>query len=332
MVELGFRIKLVTMPKKVLMIGAEDDPSIPFVQKHLSAPIQVIDPGLCVKGTELTYTFRNGAFRVIYDGKPLNNVGSVWFRKPMPIWGDELPVAPQYRQYSESAILAHIRELYVHFSDVVWVSDYHAIRRANYKGLQQETASKLGFRIPETISTSDSAAAKAFVEEHDATIVKSLAVAFPNTSKGEPTMFYSRKVYRGENFDFSGLHLAPSIFQEAIDHDLDIRVTVVGRKAFATAIYASEVDESWSLRDWRPAYFYGKLDIQAYSLPKPLEKKCIELVQCLGLKYGAIDLLRDKRGHYWFLENNANGEWAFVEYNTGQPIGKALAALLSTNK
>jgi glutathione synthase/RimK-type ligase-like ATP-grasp enzyme len=281
---------------------------------------------------ELTYEYRNGTFQAVYDGKPLTNVGSVWFRKPIAIWGDKLPVPPQYRQYSESAILAHVRELYAHFSDAVWVSDYFAIRRADYKGLQLEVASSLGFRIPDTVSTSDSAAAKAFIERHDAAIVKSLAVSFPNTAKGEPTMFYSRKIQSGQDFDLSGLRLAPAIFQEAIDHDLDIRVTVVGRKAFAVAIHASGVDESLSLRDWRPAHFYGKLDFQPHSLPKPLEKMCIELVQQLGLKYGAIDLLRDKQGKYWFLENNPNGEWAFVEHYTGQPIGKALAALLLARK
>jgi hypothetical protein len=46
------------------------------------------------------------------------------------------------------------------------------------------------------------------------------------------------------------------------------------------------------------------------------------------LEFGAIDLVLDKKGEIWFLENNANGQWAFVEEATGQPIGKAMADLL----
>jgi hypothetical protein len=36
----------------------------------------------------------------------------------------------------------------------------------------------------------------------------------------------------------------------------------------------------------------------------------------------------DKKGEIWFLEINPNGQWAFVEEVTGQPMGKALADLL----
>jgi glutathione synthase/RimK-type ligase-like ATP-grasp enzyme len=49
----------------------------------------------------------------------------------------------------------------------------------------------------------------------------------------------------------------------------------------------------------------------------------------MGLAFGAIDMIRDADDSYWFLENNPNGQWAYVEHATGQPIGHAIATMLS---
>lgn len=60
--------------------------------------------------------------------------------------------------------------------------------------------------------------------------------------------------------------------------------------------------------------------------------QCVALVKDLGLEFGAIDFILDKKGVYWFLEINPNGQWGFVEERTNQPIGAAIAARLKTGK
>lgn len=320
------------MSKQILIISREDDATIPFVLKHLDVPVRVVSPADIINGKELSYDFRKGKLHVIFDGTELKDIKSVWFRKPRVFWGDKLPVDPEYRHYSETAILLHTRELYVHFPDAYWMSDYYAIRRAEFKGRQLQEAYNVGFRVPDTLATSDSAAAEAFSRRHPATIVKSQAMFFPKSAAGNPTMFYSHKVTSGEKPTYSGLHLAPAIFQQAIEHDFDIRVTVVGDDVFAARIRTSGLDDLEAVRDWRPAHYYGDLDIAPYTLPPDIKDKCVALVRRLGLEYGAIDLVADKRGDIWFLENNPNGEWSFVEYATAQPIGKAIAEKLSKGR
>ena len=81
------------------------------------------------------------------------------------------------------------------------------------------------------------------------------------------------------------------------------------------------------VRDWRIGT-NEELVIKAYTLPKTIARKCIFLTKKLGLNFGAIDLVQDKQGKAWFLEINPNGQWAFIEEKTGQPIGRAIAALL----
>ena len=60
-----------------------------------------------------------------------------------------------------------------------------------------------------------------------------------------------------------------------------------------------------------------------------LEELC-KAVKEIG--FGAIDLIQAKDGSIWFLEINSNGQWGFVEWATGQQIGKAMVQLLKTGK
>jgi glutathione synthase/RimK-type ligase-like ATP-grasp enzyme len=316
------------MADKILIITQDGDAHVPFVEKHLTLPTLTVDPSGVTKGKELSYDYHDGKLHISFDGTEIDEIRSVWYRKPLPIWGDMLPVEPDYRRYSETAILALTRELYTHFSDAFWMSDYYAIRRADHKGLQMAVAAKLGFNIPDTIITSDATKAKAFINSRPETVVKSLASTFPNLKSGDSTMFFTQLLHPGEERDFSGLHMAPALFQTAIDFVEEYRVTVVGDKVFTAAVHAKGMEDLTGIRDWRPAHFHGEIDFKAHQLDKELEEQCIALIRKLGLTYGAIDLLKDKSGKIWFLENNPNGQWAFVEDVTGQPIGKAIAECL----
>jgi predicted ATP-grasp superfamily ATP-dependent carboligase len=292
----------------------------------LHVPPIIIDAQELVAGKRLDYEFRNGKLTIRYEGQSLNSVTGVWFRKPRPFDELEVPVDDNYRKYCISAITNFAKVLHSAFPDSNWVSDYYAITRASSKPLQQVVAAKLGFTIPHTIYTNNEQSAKKFTGHTEACVVKSFAVSFP-LHYG----FYTRSLSPGEDIAYEGLRVAPAIFQEQIEVDYELRVTVVGETVFAASVHLSEKDPSSPVRDWRAGHRYdGKLKFQAYQLPKDLHDKCVALVKELGLVYGAIDLVRDKQGVYWFLEINPNGQWAFIEHEVGMPIGKAIAQLLQT--
>lgn len=48
------------------------------------------------------------------------------------------------------------------------------------------------------------------------------------------------------------------------------------------------------------------------------------------LNYGAFDFLVEPHGAWRFLECNRNGQWLWLEHETGLPIARALATLLTT--
>ncbi|HFS6859502.1 TPA: hypothetical protein ACH1JJ_003587, partial [Klebsiella pneumoniae] len=55
-----------------------------------------------------------------------------------------------------------------------------------------------------------------------------------------------------------------------------------------------------------------------------LSSKCIDLVESLNLRFGAIDFICDEDDVFWFLEINPNGQWAWIENQTGLPIASSI--------
>ena len=99
----------------------------------------------------------------------------------------------------------------------------------------------------------------------------------------------------------------------------------------AAKIHNTALTVRSSIRDWRAGNFKKSTRIEALDdFPKELTQLCVAHVKALGLNFGALDFVVDKHGEFWFLENNPNGQWAFIEVATGQPIGKAIADLLTT--
>jgi glutathione synthase/RimK-type ligase-like ATP-grasp enzyme len=124
--------------------------------------------------------------------------------------------------------------------------------------------------------------------------------------------------------------ICPVIFQEYIEKKLELRITVIGDKVFPCAIYSQDSSNVANKTDWRHDPYASRHE--AYPLPKEIEEKCVKLIQNLGLKYGAIDMIVTPDDEYIFLETNANGAWLWIQDLTGMPIAEAFADLLISGK
>lgn len=313
---------------KILIISDYNDSHIPFVARHLKDKPLVIGSKDLIRDNGFDVIADKNQVNIIYKDKILPYPDSIWYRKPTLAFFEELPVKQKDYEYSKSALRTHLEGVYPFWKSAFWVSDFFAIRRASSKPLQLQLALKLGFNVPDTIFAGNQNQARQFIKTHPNYIVKSQATVFP-AKNDTVTCFYTRHFNKNDDINLDNLNLAPSIFQEAINPEFDIRVTVVGKEVFAAAIYVNLKDERFKgVLDWRAMNSTNEGQIEAFKLPSDIEEKCIKHVRDLGLKFGAIDLIQDKHGKIWFLENNPNGQWAFVEEETKQPIGKSLAKLL----
>ena len=316
----------------IIIISNPDDAHIGFVTKHLKSDYIVIDAGDVLAKKSLTYSLLNKSLEVRYNGQLLSEVTGVWVRRPRKA-GTTLhpPVRDEHVDYVNDALNAHIRQLYSLFNDATWISDNYHIARAENKVFQLVTARNLGMHVPETIVTSDPVEARTFVESNEYVIVKPLSRYAPRLNDTVSLILWSHLVTPKKTIDYKGLHLAPSIFQKAIKPAYELRVTVVGDEVFAAKIVVKK--QSVDARDWRvDQHDEESVLMERHILSDELSLQCRALTKNLGLCYGAIDIIVDTDGLHWFLEINPNGQWAFVEHRTGQPIGEAIARLLESSR
>jgi glutathione synthase/RimK-type ligase-like ATP-grasp enzyme len=125
-----------------------------------------------------------------------------------------------------------------------------------------------------------------------------------------------------------GLDLCPMTFQERVAKELELRVTVVGRRVFAAAVDSQAAETT--REDWRRDGVSLEGRWREHALPETLEEKLLALCRRLGLNYGAIDLILTPDGRYVFLEINPVGEYFWLESAPPHfPLSEALAEVLA---
>jgi glutathione synthase/RimK-type ligase-like ATP-grasp enzyme len=63
------------------------------------------------------------------------------------------------------------------------------------------------------------------------------------------------------------------------------------------------------------------------ALPPEVDKRLVELVRGLGLRFAAVDFVVDEteQDGYVLVDINPNGQWAWLQEATGLPIAAAIA-------
>jgi hypothetical protein len=253
----------------------------------------------------------------------LRDITAAYFRQPSA--PDLIDIEDQMlRMFAEREVLELLRSLWRLIDEEHWLNDPRKMWLALNKPLQLSLASKLGFRIPNTLITTDERRIRAFAEEHRGELIAK-AVKHGFLNEGEDTyVAFTRRIDETFFLDIDKYCGIPMIYQPEVKKSSDIRVTVVGNSVFAAEIHSQDNEETEV--DWRTWEIASASDLRhsVHTLPSHLGAKCIELTHKFGLRYSAIDLVLADDGAYWFLEMNPNGQWAWIEHTLGLPIRDAI--------
>lgn len=200
-----------------------------------------------------------------------------------------------------------------------WLNSPLAILASEDKPRQLSMAHTLGFSVPDTLISNDFTLVHDFSHKNSL-VAKPIRQALLTGQDNERVIFTSRIKTLTEE-DKPSVTAAPVIYQKEVMKSSDIRVTVVGKSVYAVEIDSQNNEETKT--DWRRGS-NPDLPHMHHQLPSSISKKCIKLTQELNLRYGAIDLVLDQSGNYWFLEINPNGQWAWIENRVGLPIAKTI--------
>jgi glutathione synthase/RimK-type ligase-like ATP-grasp enzyme len=175
------------------------------------------------------------------------------------------------------------------------------------KPYQLEIIRHAGFRVPETLITTDPASVIAFREKHGEVIYKS-------------TSSWRSIVSRLTERDLPRLGTVaccPTQFQRFIE-GTDYRVHVVNESVFVHRIDCVDDD-----------YRYSRgTHIEPAQLDGGLEERCINLARKLGLVFAGIDLRQSRDGEWYCFEVNPSPGFSYFDQNAGT-ISLALARHLA---
>lgn len=267
----------------------------------------------------------NGA-SVIANINGISKFDSVWFRR-VALPDLDIKISEAEYQYYYAELDSFLSNLWHSISADRWLSLPWNIYQSENKLLQLEVGSSIGFAIPRTLVSYDYDEIKSFYLNCKRNIIiKPLHSGRIEESECKCGQIFTSKIKKTDLDILKKSQPLPSIYQENIPKDIEIRVTVVGNKLFAAS-----VDSKANLNtqtDWRKE----KLEFEKFILPTDIEEKCISIVKKLNLNFGAIDLIRKPNGDFVFLEINPNGQWVWIENDTGLKISDAIIDFLTTKE
>jgi glutathione synthase/RimK-type ligase-like ATP-grasp enzyme len=198
------------------------------------------------------------------------------------------------------------------------------VAQAEYKPRQLSLARRVGLTVPPTLITNRPDDVAAFAEESsDSMITKVLYARMPRDTDGFPKcVVYTAEVSPDRYLDPS-ITATAHLFQARVGREYDVRITVVGHQLFAAAIHRSQDDGEL---DWRRNY--RSIRYQPCEVPTDVADGVRRLMGLLDLAFGALDFIVTPEGRWVLLEINPNGQWYWIERETGLPISKAMAELL----
>jgi glutathione synthase/RimK-type ligase-like ATP-grasp enzyme len=274
-----------------------------------------------------TVRFEGGRRSVRLHGPELelseHGVGTVWNRRPALVI-DERRIHPADHDFVEQGCGTFRRSLLDTLAPAAfWVNPHRAVERTS-KLRQHQLALETGLEVPDTLYTNDPGEIRAFLREHGGQIVYK---PFRMTAWRDDTkyyMTYTSLLTEAQLIDDELLSIVPGIYQALVPKAYELRVTVMGRRAFAAKVLSQET-RSGRL-DWRRAY--DELKMEPFELPAEVAEQCYALMRRLDIVFGCFDFIVQPDGRYVFLEVNQAGQFLFVEHDTGQPLLDAFAEFL----
>jgi glutathione synthase/RimK-type ligase-like ATP-grasp enzyme len=317
----------------ILILTEPLDPHADYVEKKLcerGADFVRLDYAQFPSKAEISllYSVTGQVWYTLRAGKEsidLSDLKAVWYRRPkLPIPHDEIN-NDLIRDYVEEECKTFLNDTW-NSLDCLWLpAPQPVIQRAQFKASQLKIAGALGFELPPTLFTNSPKDFLDFYRHHDGNIVSKLAGVSFLRFAGKIFCRYTEAVSKRDVGYAQAIRYCPVIFQAYVPKRVELRITIVGQEVFAAEIHSQESNHT--RHDWR-RYDHYETPYLPHELPQDVAQRCVQLVEQLGLCYGAIDMVLTPDGRYVFLEINPNGQYLWIEYATGLPISDAICDLL----
>ena len=180
------------------------------------------------------------------------------------------------------------------------------------KPYQLGLIAQAGFRVPDTLVTTDPGSAREFLREHGRLIYKSVS--------GIRSIVATLEA--GDEARLEDVSTGPVQLQEYVP-GLDVRVHVAGTQWFACSVRSSAADYRHA---GTPA------ELSEFELPESIGKQLLSLVHGMKLLVAGVDLRLTPDGSWVCFEVNPSPGFTWYEEATGHQIAEAIAELLLSSR
>jgi glutathione synthase/RimK-type ligase-like ATP-grasp enzyme len=264
---------------------------------------------------QILATLQLGGKKYVLDS---DTFPAVWYR-PKPIIRSEIPgessnINERFCAFEWKHIL-HSLDLFLKKSK--WINKVGCNHRVTNKAYQLKLAQEVGLSIPQTVISNDFNEVLNLFQLNNRVIYKTLSSFFTVTH-----MIYTNEIYREQLCKHhEAIAMAPGIFQNLINKDHELRVTVIGDFIFTVRINSKSHKKAQI--DWRREPLVNLYEEGCLS--QDTQNKLLTFHKLTGLIYAAYDFVVDADGNEIFLECNPGGQWLWLENKLKINISEMMA-------
>lgn len=302
----------------ILLWGLPDERPLAAVAEALAqagATVAVFDQRAALRvGVELTVDDAVGGRLFLPDGVvDLSDVTAAYLR---PYDARRLPgvaaAGPGSAQWRHALSCADILWAWADVTPALVVNRPHLTADLTSKPYQVARLQGAGFEVPETLLTTDAAAAEEFCGRHRTVVYKSISGVRSIVTSFSPA----------DRARLADVRWCPTQFQQYVP-GVDYRVHVVGDEVLCSEI-RSEAD------DYRYAHRQGAtVEMRTAGLPESCLARCRKLAAATGLPFVGIDLRLTPDGRWYCFEVNPSPAFSFYEREPTSLVARAVARLLA---
>ncbi|MDP9958144.1 grasp-with-spasm system ATP-grasp peptide maturase [Chryseobacterium lathyri] len=296
----------------ILILSTPNDDDTNIVMEHLTMLgekfIRINDLDLFNGNTKMYYELspepKLFVENIFFGRINLSDIQCVWYRK----FGFFDKFKKKFRGETNVEMLEYLKleytttlDLFFDFlKDKKWLNNYLKVK--NLSKISTLIASqKIGLKIPQTHITNHTDS----LNLNESYITKSIKDGTV-IDVGEKTFFFLTKEVNPKTMARYD-HFFPSLFQEKINKEYELRIFHLNGKNYPMAIF-SQRDRQTGV-DYRH-YNYSKPNrMIPYTLPEEIDEKICRLMKDLGLDTGSLDIIKGTDGEYYFLEVNPSGQF-----------------------
>jgi ATP-GRASP peptide maturase of grasp-with-spasm system len=186
-------------------------------------------------------------------------------------------------------------------------------------------ANQSGLLIPKTIVTSSKKQLLTFIEDNKKYITKALYNTFTIESESKYISIGTELISKS-NIAILNELFYPTLVQEYIDKEFEIRVFYLNGSLFSMAIFSQ--NDSKTKIDFRNYKREKPNRMVPFLLPEKISKKLLKFMHKMELDTGSIDLIYTPKNEFVFLEVNHLGQYDWVSKKCNYFLDYEIASFL----